>query len=52
MCMTRSIFGLARSDQAVNFFLTVSVEPFSCRLNAAKILIAGCTGLAVEVRAQ
>ena len=34
------------------FFLTVSVEPFSCRLNAAKILIAGCTGLAIEVREQ
>ncbi len=32
--------------------LTVSVEPFPCRLNAAKILIAGCTGLAVEVWAQ
>ncbi len=32
--------------------LTVNVEPFPCRLNAAKILIAGCTGLAVEVSAQ
>lgn len=32
--------------------LTVSAKPFLCRLNAAKILIAGCTGLAVEVWKQ
>ncbi len=32
--------------------LTVSAKPFACRLNAAKILIAGCTGLAVEVWVQ